>query len=72
MLRPTGLHYIKTNIGTDIYGTEYSAVLKNIYAVASGIAHGLNYGDNFWPCLSAMPNVKLSDFLRKHIPVSEG
>ena len=39
--------YIKTNISDDIYGTEYSAVLKNIYAVASGICHGIGYGDNF-------------------------
>lgn len=39
--------YIKTIISDDIYGTEYSAVLKNIYAIASGICHGLGYGDNF-------------------------
>ncbi len=39
--------YIKTNVSDDIYGTEYSAVLKNIYAIATGICHGLGYGDNF-------------------------
>jgi glycerol-3-phosphate dehydrogenase (NAD(P)+) len=39
--------YIKTNISDDIFGTEYGAVLKNIYAVASGICHGVGYGDNF-------------------------
>lgn len=39
--------YIKTNVSDDIYGTEYAAVLKNIYSVASGICHGLGYGDNF-------------------------
>ncbi len=39
--------YIKTNVSDDIYGTEYSAVLKNIYAVASGICHGIGFGDNF-------------------------
>lgn len=39
--------YIKTNISDDIYGTEYGAVLKNIYAVASGICHGVGFGDNF-------------------------
>lgn len=39
--------YIKTNITDDIYGTEYAAVLKNVYAVASGICNGLGYGDNF-------------------------
>ena len=40
-------HFIKTSISDDIYGTEYSAVLKNIMAIASGIFHGLGYGDNF-------------------------
>jgi glycerol-3-phosphate dehydrogenase (NAD(P)+) len=39
--------YLKTNISDDIFGTEYAAVLKNIYAVASGICHGVGYGDNF-------------------------
>jgi glycerol-3-phosphate dehydrogenase (NAD(P)+) len=40
-------NYIKTSVSDDIYGTEYSAVLKNIFAVAAGICHGLGYGDNF-------------------------
>lgn len=39
--------YIKTHISDDIYGTEYAAVLKNIYAIASGICHAVGYGDNF-------------------------
>lgn len=39
--------YIKANVSDDIFGTEYAAVLKNIYAVASGICHGVGYGDNF-------------------------
>lgn len=39
--------YIKTTVSDDIYGTEFSAVLKNIFAIASGICHSLGYGDNF-------------------------
>lgn len=39
--------YIKTQTSEDLFGTEISAVLKNIYAVAAGIFHGLGYGDNF-------------------------
>ncbi len=40
-------HFTKIKISDDIYGTEYSAVLKNIFAIASGICNGLGYGDNF-------------------------
>lgn len=39
--------YINTIISNDIIGIEYGAVLKNIYALAGGICHGLGYGDNF-------------------------
>ena len=39
--------YIRTTVSDDIFGTEFSAVLKNVFAVASGICHGLGYGDNF-------------------------
>lgn len=39
--------YIKCSSSDDIYGTELSAVLKNVIAVAGGICHGLGYGDNF-------------------------
>ena len=39
--------YIKVMQTRDLIGAEYASVLKNIYAIGSGIAHGLNYGDNF-------------------------
>jgi len=39
--------YIHTRISDDVYGLEYTSVMKNIYAIASGICGGLKYGDNF-------------------------
>lgn len=39
--------YIRTSISDDVIGSEYSAVLKNIMAIAAGICHSLGYGDNF-------------------------
>ena len=45
--------YINVSHSTDIYGTEYASVLKNIYAIAVGICIGLGYGDNFLAVLIA-------------------
>ena len=39
--------FVKTSVSTDIEGIEYSSVLKNVYAIAAGICHGLKMGDNF-------------------------
>ncbi len=39
--------YINTVINNDVYGVQYAGVAKNIYALGAGIAHGLEYGDNF-------------------------
>lgn len=39
--------YIRVKCSNDILGNEYSAILKNIYAIGAGIASGLGYGDNF-------------------------
>ncbi len=60
--------YIKTITGTDIYGTEYAAVLKNIFAIAAGIAHGLGYGDNFLAVLVSNAQLELHRFLDKTYP----
>lgn len=40
-------HFLKTVTSKDVKGIQYAAVLKNIYALGAGIAHGLDYGDNF-------------------------
>ena len=57
--------YINTVVNKDIYGVQYAAVLKNIYAVAAGMALGLDYGDNFLSVLIANSADEMAGFLRK-------
>jgi len=56
--------YIRTVISNDVRGTEYGAVLKNIYALAAGICHGLGYGDNFQAVLMSNAIREMKRFLR--------
>jgi glycerol-3-phosphate dehydrogenase (NAD(P)+) len=62
--------YIKTSISDDIYGTEYSAVLKNVIAVASGICHGLRYGDNFQAVLISNAIQEIKRFVDTVHPIT--
>ncbi|UAY51711.1 NAD(P)H-dependent glycerol-3-phosphate dehydrogenase [Ferruginibacter albus] len=57
--------YLNTVENHDIYGVQYAAVLKNIYAIGAGIAHGLDYGDNFLSVLIANSADEMAVFLRK-------
>lgn len=57
--------YIKTTTSDDIIGTEYAAMLKNIYAIAAGIAHGLGYGDNFQSVLMSNAIREMKKFIKK-------
>lgn len=58
-------NYIKAKISDDIIGTEYAAMLKNIYSIAAGIAHGLGYGDNFQSVLMSNAIREMKKFIRK-------
>jgi glycerol-3-phosphate dehydrogenase (NAD(P)+) len=57
--------YIKCNISDDVMGTEYAAMLKNIYAIAAGIAHGLGYGDNFQSVLMSNAIREMKRYVKK-------
>ena len=58
----------KVSHSTDIYGIEYAAVLKNIYAIAGGLATGLGYGDNFRAVLTAACAKELTRFVNESYP----
>ena len=57
--------YINTIDNNDIYGVQFASVLKNIYALGAGIAHGLEYGDNFLSVFIANSADEMAIFLRK-------
>ncbi|GMV77825.1 MAG: glycerol-3-phosphate dehydrogenase [Chitinophagaceae bacterium] len=57
--------YLNTVINHDIYGVQYAAILKNIYALGAGIAHGLEYGDNFLSVYITNAADEMVTFLRR-------
>ena len=61
--------YIKTTVSDDLFGTEFSAVLKNIYALASGICSGLGYGDNFQAVLISNAIQEIENFIDEIHPI---
>jgi glycerol-3-phosphate dehydrogenase (NAD(P)+) len=62
-------HYLRTIISDDIFGTEYASVMKNIYAIASGICIGLGYGDNFLAVLLSNAAMELKAFIDSIHPI---
>ena len=61
--------YVKTKVSDDVIGIEYASVLKNVYAIASGICNGLNYGDNFQAVMMANAVHEMNRFLTVVHPI---
>lgn len=61
--------YIKTTVSDDLFGTELSAILKNVYAIASGICAGLGYGDNFQSVLISNAIQEIENFIDEVSPI---
>lgn len=59
--------YLNTLTNHDVIGVQYAAVLKNIYALGAGIAHGLEYGDNFLSVYISNAAHEMVGFLRKSV-----
>lgn len=62
--------YIKVTESDDIYGTEYGAVLKNVYAIAAGLANGVGYGDNFQAVLMSNSIREMKRFVDAVHPIT--
>ena len=62
--------YLNPTLSDDIFGTEHSAVLKNVYAISAGIAHGLGYGDNFIAVLLSNAIREMERYLEVISPVT--
>ncbi|MBR1807984.1 MAG: NAD(P)H-dependent glycerol-3-phosphate dehydrogenase [Paludibacteraceae bacterium] len=61
--------FVKTTVSEDLWGLEYSSVMKNIYAIAAGICSGLKYGDNFISVLASNAIQEISRFANAMNPM---
>lgn len=65
-------HFVHTSVSDDIIGIQYAGVLKNIYAIASGICSGLKYGDNFQAVLVSNAIREMKRFINGIDPEGTG
>ncbi|MDR0825360.1 MAG: NAD(P)H-dependent glycerol-3-phosphate dehydrogenase [Prevotella sp.] len=63
--------FVRTSVSNDVAGIELAAVLKNVYAIASGICHGLKYGDNFQSVLVSNAISEMERFVDIVSPIKQ-
>jgi len=63
-------YFINTATSDDFTGVEYASVLKNVYAIGSGICHGLKYGDNFQAIFLSNAVIEMERFIGTVSPQS--
>ncbi|MDT0157023.1 NAD(P)H-dependent glycerol-3-phosphate dehydrogenase [Microbacterium sp. ARD32] len=54
--------YFRSFVNTDVVGTEFGGVLKNLIAVAIGIVDGVGYGENTKASIITRGLVEMTDF----------
>lgn len=59
---------LRTIVSSDVIGIEYCAVLKNVYAIASGVCQGARCGDNFQAMLTSNALKEMSHFIQAASP----
>lgn len=64
-------HYVSCYASADLSGIETAAVLKNVMALACGIAIGTGRGDNFLAVLVSAASRETKGFLHTHFPLDE-
>lgn len=62
-------HYVEVHGNDDLFGAELSAILKNVYALASGMYAGLGYGDNFQAVLVSNALQEMKRFIDRVHPI---
>ncbi|WP_344790460.1 NAD(P)H-dependent glycerol-3-phosphate dehydrogenase [Gryllotalpicola daejeonensis] len=58
--------YFRSFVNTDVVGTEFGGVLKNLIAVAIGIVDGVGYGENTKASIITRGLVEMTDFAVAH------